>query len=136
MIGTVMLRDSANDTIGIADVLWEVDSPFTMQTKQGKCLEKMAPGEGSPHSCGAKWLIPNAFGTLPALHQKLDVSPAFLGFDLFFSLHRFRAGIKLLGVDTSPWPFIALCVSCPMVSGIVMLKNSAIDIIGIANVVL
>jgi hypothetical protein len=97
---------------------------------------KLAPGKGSPHSCGAKWLIPNAFGTLPALHQKVDVTPAFLGFDLFFSLHCFCASTILFSVDTSPRPFIALCVSCPMVSGIVMFRNSAIDIIGIANVVL
>ena len=59
----------------------------TSQTSIGIIYLKLKPMTAKiPHSCGTGWLIPNAFGTLPA-QQIFDIRSALFPFDLFFPLH-------------------------------------------------
>lgn len=95
----------------------------------------LAPGEGFPTSVGTGWLIPNAFGTLPA-EQIFNILPALLSFELFLPLHRFRPGHVPFRVNTSPRSFIAFRVSTPLIIGIVMLGHTPDNIICVAYIVL
>ena len=95
----------------------------------------MAPGEGFPPWGGTGWLIPNAFGTLPA-EQQFDICPAFLHFQFFLSLHSLRPIYELFLVYTNPRPFITLRMFTAMVFRIIVLGDSALKVIRVANVIL
>jgi len=67
----------------------------------------MAPGEGFPQKCGTGWLIPKAFGTLPAAKQKFNILPAFLCLNLLLPFHCLSACVILLTIYTDPGFLIA-----------------------------
>gem|GEM_PF-4815027 len=72
-------------------------------------MKKLAPGEGFPIFIGTGWLIPNAFGTLPA-EKVIDICPALLTFNLFLPFHCCRTSLIFLCVHASPRSLFALCV--------------------------
>jgi hypothetical protein len=95
----------------------------------------MAPVEGFPPSGGTGWLIPNAFGTLP-VEQVFDIFFTLLCLHFFFSLHSLGTSCKFLRVYASPWAFVSFRVLTPMIVSIVMLRDSTIKVICVADIIL